>query len=125
MSDPLGSTAALRRYLRDGLGLLARSALVGAALGAVLLLGLLATGESERAASTTAFALGALVFGFGTLSWSGSVLLGGSVESAQRFLDTNTDWTEADSRRAMARVAGAGLGAMLAVAVLGSVVAGL
>nr|WP_158204680.1 hypothetical protein [Halomarina oriensis] len=105
--------------------MLARSALVGAALGAVLLLGLLATGESERAASTTAFALGALVFGFGTLSWSGSVLLGGSVESAQRFLDTNTDWTEADSRRAMARVAGAGLGAMLAVAVLGSVVAGL
>nr|WP_282594549.1 hypothetical protein [Halomarina salina] len=105
--------------------MLAGSAVVGAVLGAVLYLALLATSDDPRGASTTAFALGALVFGFGTLGWSGSVLLGESVESAQRLRDTASDWSEADSRRAMARVAGAGAGSMAAVAVLGSVLTAL
>nr|WP_305794421.1 hypothetical protein [Halomarina rubra] len=111
--------------MRASARLLAGSALVGGALGTAVYLALLVVGDGPRPASTTAFALGALVFGFGTLGWSGSVFLGESVESAQRFLDTESNWTEAGSRRAMARLAGAGAGAMVAVALLGSVVGAL
>ncbi|MFD1512997.1 DUF7268 family protein [Halomarina rubra] len=125
MTDTSDSTAAFRRYLRASARLLAGSALVGGALGTAVYLALLVVGDGPRPASTTAFALGALVFGFGTLGWSGSVFLGESVESAQRFLDTESNWTEAGSRRAMARLAGAGAGAMVAVALLGSVVGAL
>lgn len=66
------------------------------------------------------FVAGAVLFGFGLLGWSGSVLLGNGVENAKRHLDLNTDWTEADSRRAMARFIGVGVGLMAGVALVGS-----
>jgi hypothetical protein len=122
VTDPLDSTTSLRTYLRSSARLLVRSAAVGALLGTAVFLVSVIGGDGPLLASTTAFALGALVFGFGTLGWSGSVLLGESVESAQRFLETGTDWTEASSRRAMARIAGVGAGVMVAVAVLDAAV---
>jgi hypothetical protein len=39
------------------------------------------------------------------------------MENVQRHLDTDTNWTEADSRRAMTRVAGFGAGLMVVSAI--------
>lgn len=68
-----------------------------------------------RSVSTQTFLLATLCFGFGVLGWSGSILVGNGIENAQRHLDTGTDWTEADSRRAMARISGFGAGGMSGV----------
>lgn len=85
-------------------------ALVGS-LGVVVL----ATLTTVRTASTQTFAIGTLVLGFGVLGWSGSVFAGRAVESMQTYLDTGTGWTETDSRRAMARLCGFGVGVMAGV----------
>lgn len=77
-----------------------------------------------RTVSTQTFSLAALCFGFGILGWSGSVLAGGSVEDVQRHLDTGINWTEADSRRAMARISGAGAGGMVGVIVVVTLLGG-
>ena len=61
------------------------------------------------------FAVGALLLGFGTLGWSGSAMAGRGIENAQRYMDTGSDWSEDDSRRAMTRVGSFGAGLMLAV----------
>lgn len=78
----------------------------------------LSTRYSIQFTSTQLFALSVLVLGFGVLGWSGSILTGTSIENAQRYLDTRTNWTEADSRRAMARVASVGAGGMAGVIVM-------
>lgn len=65
--------------------------------------------------STETFLLATLCFGFGVLGWSGSILAGNGIENAQRHLNTGTNWTEADSRRAMARISGFGAGGMVGV----------
>ncbi|WP_135820550.1 DUF7268 family protein [Halostella litorea] len=67
-----------------------------------------------RTATEQVFALGALAFGLGLLGWSGSVMAGRGFENMQRYLDTGSNWTESDSRRAMGRIAGFGLGVMVA-----------
>ena len=72
-------------------------------------------GGSVAFGTRKAFAIGALVLGFATLGWSGSILAGRSVENLQRRLNTASDWTEADSRRAMARILGFGTGMVLGV----------
>lgn len=114
-SAPDGVTPAVSAWLRARVRLVGSAAAVGFALGVVALGALaLRTGE-PRFASTQVFALGALVLGFGVLGWSGSILVGDSVETAQRYTERRTDWTERDSRRAMARLSGAGAGAMLGV----------
>ena len=66
-------------------------------------------------ASTQTFVVGTLVLGFGVLGWSGSVFAGRGIETMQTYLNTNTDWTERDSRRAMARLCGFGVGMMAGV----------
>ncbi len=114
----------VRDVLRSRARLVGRAAGVGLVVGVVALaVGAVWVGE-VTAASSTVFALGSLAFGLGLLGWSGSVLAGGSVETMQRHLDTDTDWTEADSRRAMARIGGFGagwmVGASLAAALLGA-----
>ena len=68
-------------------------------------------------ASEQVFSLAALVFGFGLLGWSGSAMMGRAVETMSQHLRSGSDWTEADSRRAMARILGFGLGAMAGVIV--------
>jgi hypothetical protein len=100
-----------------------RARVVGTAVAAGLLVGLAATAglsatRSTHAARSTVFSLGALVFGFGTLGWSSSIMFGTGIENAQRHLDTGTDWNEADSRRAMARIGSFGAGVMVAVPLL-------
>lgn len=84
----------------------------------------LATQYDLQTVSTQTFSLAALCFGFGILGWSGAVLAGNSVEAAQRHLDTGTNWTEADSRRAMARISGAGAGGMVGVIVVVTILGG-
>ena len=108
---------AAKRWLRR------RARVVGTAGAAGLLVGLAATAglaatRSTPAARSTVFSLGALVFGFGTLGWSSSILFGTGIENAQRHLDTGIHWNEADSRRAMARIGSFGAGVMVAVPLL-------
>jgi hypothetical protein len=69
-------------------------------------------GETVRVKT---FAVGALLLGFGVLGWSGNVMASRGIENAQRYIDTDTDWSEDDSRRAMTRVGSFGAGLMLAV----------
>lgn len=95
-----------------------RARILGTAVAAGVAVGVLATVglalvDGSRAARTTTFALGALALGVGMLGWSGSVMAGRGIENMQRHLDATTDWTEHDSRRAMTRVAGFGLGVMV------------
>ena len=71
-------------------------------------------------AADTAFLLGTVAFGFGVLGWAGSALAGPGLEAMQTHLDTASDWTEADSRRAMARIGGFGAGVMLAAMLVGT-----
>lgn len=98
---------------------------VGLVVGAVgFLLAVLGLG-SVRAASDTVFLLGALAFGFGLLGWSGSILAANSVEAMQEQLDAASGWTEAKSRRAMARIGSFGFGVMVGSAVATVVVGGV
>lgn len=99
--------------------LVGTAAAVGAALGVVgVAVVAVAVGDARFAVSQV-FALGALALGFGLLGWSGSAMVGSGVENAQRHLGTATNWTEADSRRAMARIGGFGAGGMVGAAVAG------
>ncbi|WP_330631165.1 DUF7268 family protein [Halocatena halophila] len=109
---------AATNWLETRVRIVGGSLLAGVAIGA---LGLLVGGVryDSQTVTTQLFAVGALVFGFGLLGWSGSVLLGRSIETVHRHLDRESDWTEASSRRAMARVAGFGGGIMGAVTVVG------
>jgi hypothetical protein len=100
--------------------LLGRAAALGAVVGGLAVFALLTQGDAQFA-TTQVFAVGTLVLGFGVLGWSGSVLAGQGIENLQTHLDTGSDWTEAKSRRAMARVGGFGAGVMLGVVVVGSV----
>jgi hypothetical protein len=109
--DPL--IAWLRRRLR----LLATAGAVGVLVGAAAVVAL-AVLDDPTTASTQAFAVGTLAFGFGILGWSGSALAGRSIEGLQRRLDTTTDWTERDSRRAMTRLSGFGAGVMAGVVIV-------
>lgn len=99
-----------------------RVRIVGSAGGIGFLLSVLAVAVLSivlrygfRFVSTQIFLLAALCFGFGVLGWSGSILAGSGLENAQRHLATGTDWTEADSRRAMTRISGFGAGGMIGV----------
>lgn len=107
-----------------------RARLVGSALAVGLFVGAagfalaLLTLGSVRAAGDTVFLLGALAFGFGLLGWSGSILAANSVKAMQEHLDAASGWTEANSRRAMARIGAFGFGAMVGSA-LATVAAGV
>ncbi|NHN61036.1 hypothetical protein G9466_18385 [Halorussus sp. JP-T4] len=98
--------------------------MLGAGLGAFGLVVLVATGEPVDVASETVFAVGALVFGFSLLGWSGTVFAGRGIEHFQRHVGGRSDWSAADSRQAMAVLGGVGVGGMvgasLATVVVGS-----
>jgi len=101
-----------------------RARIVGGALAVGLVVGGLATvgmagwtGDARRAESTV-FALGALALGFGVLGWSGSIFAGRGIENMQRHMGTHSDWSERDSRRAMARIGGFGSGVMVGTSVV-------
>jgi hypothetical protein len=90
----------------------------GAVLGLFSLPVAVAAGYTPRDASGLVFSLGALAFGFGLLGWSGSILVGDAVEIRNARLGKTSDWTEAKSRRAMARIGGFGFGVMLGSAIV-------
>ncbi len=93
----------------------ARWAAVGAALGVAVSLGLLLV-WTPRAATDTAFALGALVLGFGVTAWSAAVGLGRTIEGMQDHLDVSSGWTEAGAREAFFVLSWTGAGWVVAAA---------
>ena len=116
------ATAAPADWVRPRCWLVGSAAVVGVPLGPVAAALLAVAGDGVAGGTRTAFAAGSLVFGFGLLGWSGSVFAGRGVEAMQRHLDTGSDWTEADSRRAMARTVGFGAGLMIGASALAAIV---
>lgn len=110
-------TAVARR-----LRLLASGVAVGLPAGPASVALLVVSGRTPPDAVAAGFALGTVALGFGVLGWSGSILAGPGIEAARDHLAVGGDWTEADSRRAMTRIVGVGLGAMLAASLLEPVV---
>jgi hypothetical protein len=96
----------------------------GAALGLAVAVLLLAV-ASPRKATDTAFALGALVLGFGVTAWSGTVGLGESLTEVQRHLSSDSGWTQAGARRAFAVLTWVGTGWTLASVVFSVALVGL
>lgn len=88
---------------------------VGGAIGTVLSLSLLVV-WSPKGATDTAFALGALVLGFGVTAWSTAVGLGRTIEGMQEQLDVSSGWTEASAREAFFVLSWTGVGWIVAAA---------
>ncbi|MFT4890421.1 MAG: hypothetical protein ACI9YT_001336 [Halobacteriales archaeon] len=107
----------LRSYLIQRARLVGGGVLVGLGLGALAVVVLFAYSGDVGFANRKAFAVGALFFGLALLGWSGSIMAGQGLENLQYYLDTKSSWTEEDSRRAMARIGGAGVGWMVGVTV--------
>lgn len=91
--------------------------LIGAVLGTLVVVVLFAYAGEIGFADRKAFAVGALFFGLAMVGWAGSIMAGPGFENLQHYLDLNTNWSAADSRRAMARIGGAGFGWMVGVSV--------
>jgi hypothetical protein len=112
--------------LRERARRVGRALAFGAVLAGIAVPALVLSGESVRFASSKVFAVGALVFGFSLLGWSGSVFAGRGMENFQRYIGGRSDWSEADSRRAMTILGSVGVGGMvgasLATMIVGSVV---
>jgi hypothetical protein len=106
-----------RSYLLPRARLVGGGFLVGAGLGGLAVVVLFAYSGDVGFANRKAFAVGALFLGLALLGWSGSIMAGRGMENLQKHLDMNSNWTEEDSRRAMARIGGAGVGWMLGVSV--------
>ena len=107
-----GDDGGLAAWLRPRTRVLAGAFAAGLVVGVLATAGVaLWTGDARRG-ETTVFALGALGHGFGVIGWAGSVLLGRGIEAGGDHLGAR-DWTERDSRRAMARVAWFGGGVMV------------
>jgi hypothetical protein len=112
-SDAAAPSLATRVHLVGG-ALLAGAAVGGGGVG----VGTVVTGVAT--AADTGFLLGLVAFGFGLLGWAGSIIAGSGLEAMQAQLDTASGWSEADSRRAMARIGGFGVGVMLAAMLVGT-----
>ncbi len=93
-----------------------RWALRGAAIGVTLSLALLAV-TSPKGATDTAFALGALVLGFGVFAWATAVGLGETLRGVQAYVDVGSAWTEAGAREAFFVLTWTGAGWAFAAAV--------
>jgi len=109
-----------RTWLRRRLVLVGSALGVGVAVGALAMAGATLYTGDPRGSEGTVFALGALGLGFGLLGWSGSIFAGPGIENMQRYMDTGAGWSEADSRRAMARIGGFGAGVMVGASVVAS-----
>ncbi|MCG1001850.1 MULTISPECIES: hypothetical protein [Halobacterium] len=103
------------RTLRELGARAARWTLRGAAVGVAVSLVLLAV-TSPKGATDTAFALGALVFGFGMFAWATAVGLGETLDGVQNRLDVSSAWTEAGAREAFFVLSWAGAGWAFAAA---------
>jgi hypothetical protein len=94
-----------RRVVRGAARWGARGAVAGVVVSALLALAL-----SPRGATDTAFALGALVLGFGVTAWSGAVGMGRSLAALHDLADVRSGWTRVGARRAFAVVTWVGAG---------------
>ena len=112
-----GADRSIRDWAEPRVRVLGTALLSGVVVGAVAAVGYGFVVDPRRA-RTVVFALGALLLGFGTIGWSGSVMAGRGIENMQRYLETGSDWTERDSRRAMTRIAGFGGGVMVGAPLL-------
>src|SRR6056297_82088 len=99
--------------VRERAARLGRALLLGGVLAGLAVPLLVLSGETLVFASEKVFAVGALVFGFSILGWSGSVFAGKGIENFQRHIGGRSDWSEADSRQAMALLGSVGLGGMV------------
>ncbi len=88
---------------------------VGAIIGVVLSIGLL-TVSTAKGATDTAFALGALLLGFGVTAWSMAVGLGETIRGVGAFVDVSNGWTEIGAREAFFVLSWAGAGWVIAAA---------
>mgnify|MGYP006286809663 FL=1 len=88
-------TAGLRALVIRAARWVARGGAVGVAVSLALLVV-----TSPKGATDTAFALGALVLGFGVTAWSTAVGLGETIEGVQAYMDLDSAWTEAGAREA-------------------------
>ncbi|WP_135852349.1 DUF7268 family protein [Halorussus salinus] len=111
--------------VRERAARLGRALLLGGVLAALAVPLLVLSGETLVFASEKVFAVGALVFGFSILGWSGSVFAGKGIENFQRHIGGRSDWSEADSRQAMALLGSVGLGGMVGAMAATLVVGGL
>lgn len=87
----------------------------GAVLGTGVSLALLSV-WSPKGATDTAFALGALVLGFGVTAWSSAVGMGRTIERMKGRLNVSSGWTEASAREAFFVVSWTGAGWVVAAA---------
>lgn len=78
-------------------------------------------GLTEQPAPVQPTCIGCLIPERAGLKAPGSIMVGGTIERLQTRFDLGTYWTEADSRRAMARLSGFGGGMMAGAALLGSI----
>jgi hypothetical protein len=118
-SDARGATDRTASPLSDRLTFVGRAFLVGLLAGvAAFVVAAAFSGLADGADTASLF--GAVFFGCGLLGWSGSVLAGRDFEAVRRRIDPGSGWSEADSRRAMARLGGFGAGVMTAAATLGA-----
>lgn len=78
-------------------------------------MGLLAVFE-PRGATDTAFLLGTIVLGFGTIAWSTAMGLGRTIEGLRDQLGVSSGWTEAGAREAFFVVVWTGTGWVVAAA---------
>jgi len=111
--------------VRERAARLGRALLLGGVLAGLAVPLLVLSGETLVFASEKVFAVGALVFGFSILGWSGSVFAGKGIENFQRHIGGRSDWSEADSRQAMALLGSVGLGGMVGAVTATVVVGGL
>ena len=107
--DASPGAVAVRRRLRVLVPAAARWLAVGVGVGVALSVGLLAV-WTPRAATDTAFAVGALVLGFGVTAWSTAIGLGETIEGVQAYMDVSSGWTEASAREAFFVLSWAGFG---------------
>lgn len=109
---------ALPDGLRARANLVGVAAAVGVGVAAVVVRAWSLVGD-PAGVTTTVFSLGALALGVGLLGWAGSIVAGEGIERMQDQMDFDSDWTEAKSRRAMARIGGFGAGVMLGTTLVG------
>lgn len=114
--SPVTVSPVRRERLRRLAVAAARWVAVGAGLGVTVSLGLLVI-WTPRNATDTAFALGALVLGFGVTAWSTAVGLGQTIEGMRDRLEVRSDWTEAGAREAFFVLSWTGVGWIVAAAI--------
>ena len=82
---------------------------VGALLGTVVAGALVPLSGPQRG-TDTAFALGALLFGFGVATWGGTVGFGDSMSTVRGHLGGESEWSQEGARQAFAVLTWVGTG---------------